>query len=125
MIQGILKILALTLVLLAFQLANEHFSLGVPIDTSFYSILAFFCLQSVGIHAFYQAGQKTLELGVPMLVMATMGIRVITALMALVIFSLVGIDDLVNFVITFFGVYLFYFVFEIITVLSNLRSNLK
>ena len=125
MLKGLIKIVLLTtFIVLLFQTVLYT---GVPIlfGEKFYPIITFFFLQSIAIHAFFIYGEKNLDLSVPLLVMAAMSVRLITALMAVVTFIMSGMEDQVNFIITFFTTYLFYFVFEIISVLSNLRSNLK
>lgn len=123
--KGIIKISILTVAIFFLYQLLVMTNASIPFGEKFYSILSFFFIQSLAIHTFFNYGEKNLELSVPLLVMATMTIRLITALMAVVTFVMVGVENQVNFIITFFTVYLFYFVFEIISVLSNLRSNLK
>jgi len=125
MIKGIIKIVALTLILVLAYLLIEQSEFSIPFGEKFYVVLIFFFIQSIAVHVLFKLGQEHLELSVPLLIMATMTIRVLTSLMFVGTFIVIGVSDLTNFVITFFAIYLFYFVFEIITVLSNLRTNLK
>ena len=121
--RGLVKIVILTIgVLISYQLLILS-EWNILFGEKFYTILTFFFIQSIVIHIFFILGQRFLELTVPLLVMAAMSIRLITSLMVVVIFIMTGVNDQVNFIITFFTIYLFYFVFEIISVLSNLRSN--
>jgi hypothetical protein len=121
--RGLVKIFLLTIVvLISYQLLILS-AWDILFGENFYTILIFFFIQSIALHTLFILGQKYLELTVPLLVMAAMSIRLITSLMVVVIFVMTGVNDQVNFIITFFTIYLFYFVFEIISVLSNLRSN--
>ena len=125
MIKGIIKIVVLTVLLILAYLMLQQVDLSIPFGEKFYTILIFFFIQSIAVHILFKLGQKHLDLSIPLLVMATMTIRVLTSLMFVGTFIVMGVNELTNFVITFFAIYLFYFVFEIITVLSNLRTNLK
>ncbi|MEQ6121576.1 hypothetical protein [Reichenbachiella sp. MALMAid0571] len=125
MIRGIIKIIALTLAILLVYLLLAQADISIPFGEKFYAVLIFFFIQSIIVHVLFRLGQEHLELSVPLLVMATMTIRVLTSLMFVATFIVMGVNEITNFVITFFAIYLFYFVFEIITVLSNLRTNLK
>ncbi|MFY0650486.1 MAG: hypothetical protein JXQ96_00565 [Cyclobacteriaceae bacterium] len=125
MIKGILKIAIITFVLIALHQLILYYQLPWPVSENAFSIIFFYFFQSVTVHALFHAGRKHLDIGVPMLVMATMTIRMLTALAAAVIFIMLGVANTTDFVITFFAVYLLYFVFEITSVLSNLRTNLK
>lgn len=125
MIKGIIKIVALTFLLTLAYLLLQQVQVSIPFGEKFYSILIFFFFQSLAVHILFKLGQRHLDLSIPLLVMATMTIRVLTSLMYVGTYIVMGVNDPTNFVITFFAIYLFYFVFEIITVLSNLRTNLK
>lgn len=125
MLKGILKIAALTLFILVIQQIISYSNLPIPFGEKFYGVLVFFFIQSIVIHILFKLAQDELEMDLPILVMGAMTIRMLSSLMVAGIIIYLGVSNLTNFVITFFAVYLFYFVFEIITVLSNLRSNLK
>lgn len=125
MLKGIIKITVLTLFLLAIQQAILLLKLSIPFGEKFYGILIFFFLQSIIIHVLFRMAQNELQMDVPILVMGAMTIRMLSTLMMAGILVYLGVTNLTNFVVTFFTLYLFYFVFEIITVLSNLRSNSK
>jgi len=125
MIKGIIKIVALTVLLMLGYLILQQIEISIPFGENFYSILIFFFIQSIVVHILFKLGEEHLDLSIPLLVMATMTIRVLTSLMFVGTYIVMGVNDPTNFVITFFAIYLFYFVFEIITVLSNLRTNLK
>ena len=125
MVGGLLKITGLTLIIAVLEQVMIRFDPPFAVDDNFWLILIFFFLQTIVIHVLFTLGKSELDLGIPLLVMAITGFRLLTALMAVVIFILLGVSDVTSFVITFFVLYLFYFVFEIISVLSNLRSNSK
>ena len=125
MLKGILKITALTLFILVIQQIIVYSNLSIPFGEKFYGVLIFFFIQSIVIHILFKLAQNELEMDLPILVMGAMTIRMLSSLMVAGIIIYLGVANLTNFVITFFAIYLFYFVFEIITVLSNLRSNLK
>ena len=125
MLKGIIKITVLTLFLLAIQQAILLLKLPIPFGEKFYGILIFFFLQSIIIHVLFRLAQSELQMDIPILVMGAMTIRMLSTLMMAGILVYLGVTNLTNFVVTFFTLYLFYFVFEIITVLSNLRSNSK
>jgi tetrahydromethanopterin S-methyltransferase subunit C len=125
MIKGILKITVLTLFILAVQQVIFYLNLSIPFGEKFIGTLLFFFLQSIIIHVLFRLAHEELQMDIPILVMGAMTIRMLTSLMAVGLVVYLGVIDMTNFIITFFTVYLFYFVFEIFTVLSNLRSNLK
>jgi hypothetical protein len=125
MLKGIKKIAALTLFILLVQQIIIYLNLSIPFGEKFYGVLVFFFIQSIVIHILFKLAQDELEMDLPILVMGAMTIRMLSSLMVAGIIIYLGVANLTNFVITFFAIYLFYFVFEIITVLSNLRSNLK
>lgn len=125
MLKGILKITALTLFLLVIQQIIIRSNFSIPFGEKFYGVLVFFFIQSIVIHILFKLAKDELEMDLPILVLGAMTIRMLSSLMVAGIIIYLGVVNLANFVITFFAVYLFYFVFEIITVLSNLRSNLK
>ena len=125
MIKGILKITVLTLFILAVQQVIFYLNLSIPFGEKFIGTLLFFFLQSIIIHVLFRLAHEELQIDIPILVMGAMTIRMLTSLMAVGLVVYLGVIDMTNFIITFFTVYLFYFVFEIFTVLSNLRSNLK
>ena len=125
MIKGILKITVLTLFILAVQQVIFYLNLSIPFGEKFIGTLLFFFLQSIIIHVLFRLAHEELQIDIPILVMGAITIRMLTSLMAVGLVVYLGVIDMTNFIITFFTVYLFYFVFEIFTVLSNLRSNLK
>ena len=125
MVKGIVKIIVLTFILIGLYLVIQYTELSIPFGERFYLTLTFFFVQSVFIHIMFTLGQKHLDISIPLLVMAAMTFRLLTALMFVGTFIVLGTNDVSNFVITFFVIYLFYFVFEISTVLSNLRTNSK
>ena len=125
MIKGILKITVLTLFILAVQQVIFYLNLSIPFGEKFIGTLLFFFLQSIIINVLFRLAHEELQMDIHILVMGAMTIRMLTSLMAVGLVVYLGVIDMTNFIITFFTVYLFYFVFEIFTVLYNLRSNLK
>ena len=125
MVKGIVQIVILSAIIVLMKMGFDHLGMTLPFGEKFYPIFIFFFLQSIAVHSLFILGKSQLNLSVQLLVMATMTVRLLSALVAVLIFVQIGVNDIMNFVITFFSVYLVYFVFEITTVLSNLRSNSK
>jgi len=118
---GLFSILLLTIYFLVAYLGIDTY-----IHASMPWIILFYLIQNSMIHllAFLFSGQQ--DNGFPMLVIAGFSIRLITALMAVVmVVSIFGIESELIFIYNFFAVYLLYLVFDIVSTLSNLRSNLK
>ncbi len=58
-----------------------------------------------------------------MFAIASIGFRMLTGLFLLLVFYFLKVEDIVQLSYQFLGVYLVYFVFELIVVLANLRRN--
>lgn len=125
LIKGNLRVVVFTVVLLVSYWIFQYMELEIPFHEGLLGIILFYCIQSISIHSLFEFGQKRLEVKFPILVIGAFTLRLITAFMAVVILLVVGVSDPTVFIINFFAVYLLYFVFEIYTVLSNLRSNLN
>lgn len=88
-------------------------------------IVIFFWIQFMIIHVLSTNAEKILEIDKTLILLAGVSARLLIAMFAMVLAALLGVVDKSLFVINFSIVYLCYLVFEITTVLSNLRSNLK
>jgi hypothetical protein len=124
--KGILKISIFSILLMsAYFLTEETRVVGRYIHPSMPWIIAFYWVQSSIIHALVNFAKNTLETDFSIILIGGFTLRLITALMVVIIVVFVGMENHEMYIINFFAVYLFYLVFEIVTVLSNLRTNLK
>ncbi len=121
--KDIYKIILISIALIVIYYLAQYIGIGLYFGEKFYPILGSFFMQAIAIHLIFRFGISTLEMTASTLAMLSMVIRMLSSLMIVVVLVLLGVNDMVNFIITFFTVYLFYFVFEIKSVLSNLRSN--
>ncbi|MCV9388675.1 hypothetical protein [Reichenbachiella ulvae] len=88
-------------------------------------IIVFFWVVSLGIHVLSEVAQRTLDMDKTLVLLGAVTARLLIAIFAMVTVALIGIADRSLFIINFAVLYLCYLVFEISSVLSNLRSNLK
>lgn len=79
----------------------------------------------MGLHALSVFIEENFNMDHSLILLAGVSARLIIAMMAMVLTILVGVESKEMFVINFSIVYLLYLVFEITSVCSNLRSNLK
>lgn len=121
--KGVIKILILTLILASFNWLILILEFNQYFGEKFYPILCCFFIQSTAIHLIFKYGKSGLNISASTLIILSIVIRMLTSLIIAGTFIFIGINNLTNFLITFFVIYLFYFVFEIKSVLSNLRFN--
>ncbi|UXP33766.1 hypothetical protein N6H18_07340 [Reichenbachiella agarivorans] len=88
-------------------------------------IVGFYWLVSISLHVLSHLAERHLEMDLTLILLAGVTSRLLIAIAAMVIVVLIGVVDKSLFIINFAVVYLCYLVFEITSVLSNLRSNLK
>lgn len=88
-------------------------------------ILVFFWIVSLGMHVLSHVAHDALDMDMTLILLAGVTGRLLIAIIAMVTVALFGVENKSLFIINFAAVYLFYLVFEISSVLSNLRSNLK
>lgn len=123
MIKGLLKISAFSIALALLAVAVKDFLKLDIVHSATYWMIFFFWLMYLGIHLFVEFLRESLKVDTPLLVLAVIGFRLIVSLFAFLIAVMLGISDQVLFAINFSVLYLLFQVFEIISVLSNLRRN--
>lgn len=110
----------ITLALFVFSIAQSD--IGVNLHPLFDYLIVFFFIQSVLISILLGLGEKDQE-KFPFYALGSVVLRLLTAIMALIILYLVGVENAKSLSIQFMGVYLLFLVFELTVVLSNLRRN--
>jgi hypothetical protein len=125
MIKGLLRITYFSVALFVLQ-----YLISMVISPAYYYVnlpwmLLFYWIQFMGLHALSVFIEENFNMDHSLILLAGVSARLIIAMMAMVLTILVGVESKEMFVINFSIVYLLYLVFEITTVCSNLRSNLK
>lgn len=123
MIAGIIKISVFTSLL-----AVVTYFLNILIEPdwihpSLYSILIFMWAVHVTIHVITERSKERLNIENHLLLLAGVAARLILALFGLILLSRRWYENEKVFALNFSVVYLLFLVFEITTVLSNLRPN--
>ena len=120
----LLRVLVLTgLIALSIYLLQAIESTNRFIHPGIWAILIFSALVAVIIGIINHVGIKKIDkLGLPNLFLATTVIRLILSMAFLGIMIFGDIERKVVWVADFFAVYLFYLVFEIYSIMSNLRA---
>jgi len=121
--KGIIQIVSLSLILIGLNQIISYAGYAQYFGEKFHPILLCFFLQAVGIDFFLKFANSSLDLPPVASAIFPIFIRMFSSMIIAGIFISIGVENMVNFVITFFTVYLFYLIFEIYIVLSNLRSN--
>jgi hypothetical protein len=85
-------------------------------------MVGFFFIQSLGISWLLVLGEKDRE-KLPIYALGSVVLRFVSGILFLLVFFVVGLENPEALVIQFMGVYLLYLIFELTTVLSNLRRN--
>lgn len=96
--------------------------LGYQLHSQFAALVVFFFLQSIPIAWLLSMAHKSTS-DSPMYVMASVGFRMITGLMLLLVLFFLKVDNMNALAIQFAAVYLLYLIFELSVVLANLRRN--
>jgi hypothetical protein len=104
-----------------YYLLNQPFLEGF-LHPHFPTLITFFFFQTLPIAWILNKGLKNPP-DFPMYAMASIGLRMVTALFFLLILYALKVDDIRSLGIQFMGVYLVYLVFELTVVLANLRRN--
>lgn len=106
---------------LIFYFANEQF-LNSYLHTKFPALIFFFFLQSIAVSWLFYLGEKA-KWDSTLYAMAAMSFRFLTGLAFLVILFVMKIENMKPLMVQFVGLYLVYLIFELFTVLPNLRRN--
>ena len=110
-----------SLLLAAYYLANEAV-LGSMLHAQFPGLILFFFLQSLVIAWLIHLAEKS-NWESPLYALGTITFRFLTALFFIAILFVLKLNDMKMLMAQFLAVYLIYLVFELYTVLSNLRRN--
>ena len=85
-------------------------------------LVGFFFLQSLGVSWMLSTAEKDVQ-KLPILAIGAMVLRFVSALLFLLIFFIIGLENPNALVIQFLLVYLLHMLFELMLVLANLRRN--
>ncbi len=114
--------IAIALTLLAvYYLANDPV-FGSILHNQFPALILFFFLQSLVIAWLIDLAEKT-NWESPIYALGTITFRFLTSLFFIAVLFVAKFTDMKTLMAQFLAVYLIYLVFEIYTVLSNLRRN--
>lgn len=125
MVKGFIRISVFSLFMLGLDQVLRMFVSADVLHPSLHWIIVFFWAMSMIIHVISELAHKPLEMDMSLILLGGVTARLLIAIVAMVTVALIGIADRSLFIINFAVVYLCYLVFEITSVLSNLRSNLK
>lgn len=120
----VLHSLIFSAILIALVVAVDQIdSSNSVIHNGVYGIMIFSALLGLVIAFVAAWGMKNMDAqSRPNLFMAITGIRMIVSLIFVLIVVYTGLENRTIWVANFFGVYLFYLVFEIYAIMSNLRA---
>ncbi len=107
--------------ILIYYFANSQF-LDSILHVKFPALIFFFFLQSIAVSWLFYMGEKS-KWETPLYAMAAMTFRFLTGLAFLAILFVMKIENMKPLMIQFVGLYLVYLIFELFTVLPNLRRN--
>lgn len=88
----------------------------------FPALVDFFFFQSLLISWMLSMAERNRD-QFPVLALGSVALRFMTALVVLIVFMLMEVENIQTLTIQFMAIYLIYLVFEIIVVLANLRRN--
>lgn len=118
----IVSSLAISAVLvILFYIGNDVLFQGL-LHAYFPGLVAFFLVQSILVSWLLSRGEQDRE-SFALYALGSVVIRFVSAVLFLLLFFIGDATDLVALTVQFMGLYLVYFVFELITVLANLRRN--
>ncbi len=102
-----------------FLICQIEYVKSLGLHANFHTIIYFYYIQSllIGLLLFFGLDSKSS----PIFFLAGMVLRLVTAIMFIVVLSFISIDNMVHYIINFTLFYLIYLVFELTTLLSNLR----
>lgn len=113
---------AISLILLALYYFGNEYLFFSSLHKQYPILVAFFFLQSLMISRLLERGRKK-NWESPVYTLGTVVLRLFTGLIFLVVLYVKKIDDLKSLMLQFIVLYLVYLIFELFTVLSNLRRN--
>ncbi|PIB37300.1 hypothetical protein BFP72_18730 [Reichenbachiella sp. 5M10] len=125
MSKGLIRITVFSVFLWLLQYALAQVVSPGIVHQSIVWILVFFWVTNMVIHILSHLAHEQLEMDMTLVLLAGVTGRLLIAIAAMVTVAVLGVADRSLFIINFAVVYLCYLVFEISSVLSNLRSNLK
>lgn len=95
------------------------------IHTALYGIVAFYFLQGLSINLTIDWVKGNYPEKISIFLLGSVVFRLLTSIIACIFALLIGIDDRQMFIINFFAVYFTYLIFELISLVANLRPNLE
>lgn len=107
--------------LLFFYLLNEVVFQGY-LHPYFPALVGFFFLQSLVVSWMLRSAEKDKE-RFALFALGSVVFRFLSGMFFVIVLFMLGVEALVPLVIQFMGVYLLYLIFELFTVLANLRRN--
>jgi hypothetical protein len=110
-----------TIWIVAYWVLDQSILAG-KLHNGFPLLVFFFYLQSLPLVWILKLVEKN-DTSSPILIMASIGFRLITGLFLLLILYALKVPDLNSLAIQFAGLYLVYLMFELTLVLANLRRN--
>jgi len=108
--------------IILFLLCQIEYVKSLGLHAHYHTIIYFYYIQSllIGLLLFFGLDSKSS----PIFFLAGMVLRLVTAILFIVASSFILIDNMVQYIINFTLFYLIYLVFELTTLLSNLRSKI-
>ena len=98
---------------------NEYLHSGL------WGALVFYFVQGLMINLSIDWAKKNSADKLHLFLLGSVAFRLLTSIFACIFVLLIGIDEVQLFVINFFAVYLVYLVFEMTSLVANLRPNLN
>ena len=95
------------------------------IHTAIWGALIFYFVQGLVINLSIDWAKKNSQDKLHLFLLGSVAFRLLTSIFACIFVLLFGIGDQEMFIINFFGVYLLYLVFEMTSLVANLRPNLN
>ena len=95
------------------------------IHTAIWGTLMFYFVQGLVINLSIDWAKKNSQDKLHLFLLGSVAFRLLTSIFACIFVLLFGIGDQEMFIINFFGVYLLYLVFEMTSLVANLRPNLN
>ncbi|MFD2200026.1 hypothetical protein [Shivajiella indica] len=120
-----IKLLILTLIIAGFVYLIGDILQFNWVHESIWKIISFFLLLTwiTGIFSHYLL--KISKENSVNILLGAIGIRFLSSIGFIAIMLMIGQENLILFVINFFVIYLFYLLFDIYTLIANLRPNSK
>lgn len=125
MIKDLIKITVYSLALFVLQYGLKEATGSGNLHPYLGAIVVFFWIQFMIMNILSTYARKYFDMDMTLILLAGVSGRLFIAIIAMLTAALLGVVDKSLFIINFSVVYLFYVVFEITNVLSNLRTNLK